>query len=158
MKIFFLLVLISSPLMAQSLWERNEKLECIDTKLDVDQIKNNLKKKFGRDCDYFRDPTRIVIGNIFKCPDNKTYPYFRSQNACKMFFVEGKKDLLKFAPSYAKDPKKWNKVFGTCMETASQKQLNSMGLKDLNTFCYCVAGKTSETITSAIISECSKKL
>lgn len=158
MKFILAMILLSSQVYAQVLWERNEKLVCVETKTDVDQIKENLKKKFGRDCDYLRDATRSVIGSIFKCPDEKLYPYFRTKDACTMFFAEGKKDLLKFAPSSAKNPKKWTQTFGTCMETATQKQINSMGLKTLNTFCYCVAGKTSEKITSAIVSECSKKL
>jgi hypothetical protein len=158
MKTFICLMLLSSSLFAQTLWERNEKLLCVDTKTDVEQIKIKLKKKFGRDCDYLRDATRSVIGSIFKCPDDKLYPYFRTQDSCKMFFTEGKKDLLKFAPSYAKDPKKWTQTFGTCMETATQKQINNMGLKTLNVFCYCVAGQTTVSITSAIVEQCSKKL
>ena len=158
MRVFIVLLLVCGSLFAQTLWERNDKLVCVDTKTDVDQIRNNLKKKFKRECDYLRDSTRSVIGSIFKCPDEKLYPYFRTQEACKMFFTEGKKDLLKFAPSYAKDPKKWTQTFGTCMQTASQKQLNSMGLKTLNNFCYCVAGATTNKITNVIVSDCSKKL
>ena len=158
MKRFLFPMLFSSSLLAQTLWERNDKLLCVDTKTNVDQIQKNLKKKFGRDCDYLRDATRSVIGSIFKCPDDKLYPYFRTQHACEMFFKEGKKDLLKFAPKTAKNPKKWTQTFGTCMETASQKQLNSMGLLTLNTFCYCVAGATTRNITSEIVSNCSKKL
>ena len=154
--LFFILSCFSAE--AQVLWERNEKLICVETKTNVDEIRNSLMKKYGKDCDYLRDPTRIVIGSIFKCPDGKVYPYFRSQNACKMFFAEGKKDLLKFAPAGTKDPKKWTQTFGKCMETATQKQINSMGLKTLNVFCYCVAGKTITEITSAVVQECSKRL
>jgi hypothetical protein len=157
-KLFFFLFIISLNLSAQTLWERNDKLICVDTGTDVDQIKKNLTKKFGRDCDYLRDATRSVIGSIFKCPDDKTYPYFRTQVACKMFFEEGKKDLVKFAPSSSTNPKKWTESFGKCMQTASQKQVNSMGLKQLNTFCYCVAGKTVGVITNAVVAACSKKI
>jgi hypothetical protein len=158
MKTFILLMLFSTSLLAQTLWERNDKQLCVETKTNVDQIKSNLKKKFGRDCDYLRDATRSVIGSIFKCPDDKLYPYFRTQHACQMFFMEGKKDLLKFAPENTKNPKKWTQTFGTCMETATQKQINSMGLSTLNTFCYCVAETTTNKITSEIVSNCSQQL
>lgn len=160
MKIFFAAILMFSfsQARAQLLWERNEKLICVETKSNVDEIRQQLKKQYGRDCDYLRDATRSVIGSIFKCPDDKMYPYFRTQEACTMFFKEGKKDLLKFAPVGTSDPKKWTQTFGKCMETATQKQINSMGLRTLNTFCYCVAGKTTAGITSAVVQECSKNL
>lgn len=146
------------PAYGQYLWERNEKLVCIQTKTNVEDVKNNLKEKHGKDCDYLRDATRIVIGSIFKCPDDKVYPYFRTKEACEMFFKEGKKDLVKFAPASAKNPKKWVEAFGSCMEKATQSQVNTMGLQTLNAFCYCVAGKVTTKIDGHIVQECSKSL
>lgn len=143
---------------AQNLWERNDQLVCVQTNKTVDQIKKELHEKHGKDCDYLRDSTRIVIGNIFKCPDDKVHPYFRSQEHCEMFFTEGKKDLFKFAPASSKNPKKWIEIFGSCMEKATHKQINNMGLQTLNSFCHCVAGKTTDQITGLIVQECSKSL
>lgn len=158
MKYFFLMTMMISSAHAQKLWERNEKLVCYQTKTNVDEVRVILKNKYKKDCDYFRDSTRIAIGNIFKCPDEKIYPYFRTEVACQMFFREGKKDLLKFAPAGNANPQKWINIFGSCMETASQKQVNNMGLQTLNSFCYCVADTTSDKITSAVVQNCSKKL
>jgi hypothetical protein len=158
---FFLVMLIlmaCSPAFAQNLWERGEKNICVQTKTTVDDIKKNLSTQHGKDCDYLRDSTRIVIGSFFKCPDDKTYSYFRSKRTCELFFAEGKKDLLKFAPANAKNSKKWVESFGTCMETATQQQVNSMGLRILNIFCYCVAGKVIDKINGHIVKECSEKL
>jgi hypothetical protein len=159
MKIFLLLtLLIPFQGFAQNLWERNDKLVCTQVESNLDEIKNNLRQKYGKDCDYLRDSTRIVIGNIFKCPEGKFHSYFRTHKACEMFFAEGRKDLVKFAPSEVQDPKKWVKHFGSCMETATQSQLNSMGLKTLNKFCECVAEKSTDKITAYIVQDCSKAL
>lgn len=158
---FFLAMLYlfsATSVLAQNLWERNEKKICVDTEATVDELKTKLRKQHGKDCDYLRDSTRIVIGSFFKCPDDKTYSYFRSKENCEMFFTEGKKDLVKFAPSSAKNPKKWVESFGTCMETANQQQVNSMGLRTLTIFCFCVAGKTINKIDGHIVKECSEAL
>ena len=143
---------------AQKLWEKGVKNICVQTDTDVDEIRTNLRKTHGKDCDYLRDATRIAIGSFFKCPDNKTYSYFRTKETCEMFFAEGKKQLVNFAPPGTENPKKWVKNFGSCMETATQKQVNSMGLRVLNIFCYCVAGKATDKITGHIVQECSKNL
>ncbi|MBA2406283.1 MAG: hypothetical protein H0V66_16015 [Bdellovibrionales bacterium] len=156
--LFLFLVMSVGQVHAQNLWERNEKLQCVQTDTTVDQVKENLTKKYGKDCDYLRDSTRIVIGNIFRCPGDKIHSYFRTKEACEMFFKEGKKELVKFAPPGNKNPKKWVEIFGNCMEKASPSQVNTMGLKTLNVFCYCVAGKTTEKITTHIVQECSKTL
>jgi hypothetical protein len=160
MKFLLLLLLFLSAhsVLAQNLWERNEKMNCVETDTNVDEVKAKLHKQHGKDCDYLRDATRVVLGSFFKCPDNKTYPYFRSKENCEMFFAEGKKDLVKFAPSSAKDPKKWVANFGTCMKTASQQQVNTMGLRTLTIFCHCVAAKTTDKINDHIVKECSDKL
>jgi|GEM_PF-4779953 len=156
MKIFFLLLfLMPLPALAQKLWERNEKLVCAQIESGLDEIKTNLRQKYGKDCDYLRDSTRIVIGNIFKCPEGKFHSYFRTQKACEMFFAEGKKDLVKFAPAEVKNPQRWVKHFGSCMETATQSQVNTMGLKSLNKFCECVAQKSTDKITAYIVQDCS---
>ncbi len=156
MKIFlFLLLLMPLHGLAQNLWERNDKLVCVQAESDLDEIKNDLRKKYGKDCDYLRDSTRIVIGNIFKCPEGKFHSYFRSQKACEMFFGEGKKDLVKFAPADVQNPKRWVKHFGSCMETATQSQVNTMGLRSLNKFCQCVAEKSTDKITAFIVKDCS---
>ena len=143
---------------AQNLWERNETLVCVETKTNVDDVNDRLRIQYGKDCDYLRDATRIVIGSFFKCPDGKIYPYFRSKESCDRFFMEGKKDLLKFAPTQNLNPAKWVQTFGTCMQTASQKQVNRMGLKSLNAFCLCVASKTSDKMTPDILKSCSENL
>jgi hypothetical protein len=152
-----LLLIALTPAWAD-LWERNDKLVCVQTKTNVDAVKKDLHQKYGKDCDYLRDSTRIVIGNIFKCPDDKVMPYFRTQKHCEMFFAEGKKDLLKFAPAGTANPKKWITIFGSCMEKASQKQINSMGLKSLDKFCICIANKTTDQVTGHIVNDCSKTL
>lgn len=158
MKFFLLFLFVSSSVFAQNVWERDEKLNCVQRSFSVDEAQAQLKKKHGKDCEYLRDATRSVIGNIFKCPDGKVIPYFRSQQACEAFFAEGKKGMLSFAPKDHKNPKKWVEIFGTCMETATQKQLNSMGIQTLNTFCGCVAEKTKDKITGFIVKDCSKGL
>jgi hypothetical protein len=156
MKTYLLLaLLIPLQSFAQNLWERNDKLVCVQNESNLDAIKNNLRQKYGKDCDYLRDSTRIVIGNIFKCPEGKFHSYFRTQKACEMFFAEGKKDLAKFAPPEIKDPKRWVKHFGSCMETATQSQVITMGLKTLNKFCECVAEKSTDKITAYIVQDCS---
>lgn len=160
MKIFLvtLMLLSAGSVFAQTLWERNDKKICVDTDENVDEIKARLRKQHGKDCDYLRDSTRVVLGSFFKCPDDKTSPYFRSKENCEMFFAEGKKDLVKFAPPSAKNPKKWVESFGTCMETATHQQVNTMGLRTLTIFCFCVAGKTVDKINGHIVNECSKTL
>lgn len=157
--LFFILSIFPQAVFAQLVWERNEKLVCVETKNNVDEIRDQLKKKYGKDCDYLRDSTRVIIGHIFKCPpDDKLHPYFRSQAACEMFFSEGKKELEKFAPTSAKDPKKWVKNFGNCMETASPGQFTKMGPRSMNVFCRCVAEKTTHKVTGFIIRECSTRI
>ena len=160
MKVFFVLFAFATCTLSWSdtVWERDNNLVCVETSSDLDKIKLSLNQKFGKDCVYLRDPTRIVIGNIFKCPDDKTYPYFRTKEHCEMFFSEAKKDLLKFAPAEALDAKKWIQGFGACMEKASPTQINSMGLQILNNFCRCVALKTVDKVTGRIVEECSKGL
>lgn len=159
MKWFLLLIFLLNfaPVFAQNLWERGANNICVQTKMTVDDVKTKLNKELGKDCDYLRDSTRIVLGHFFKCPD-KVHPYFRSKENCEMFFTEGKKDLLKFSPAGTKNPKVWTESFGTCMETATQQQVNTMGLKTLNVFCYCVAGKTITKIDGHIVKECSERL
>ena len=160
MKFFIMLAmfLVATPSFSQNLWERNEKLICVETKTNVDDVNERLLREYGKDCDYLRDATRIVIGSFFKCPDGKIYPYFRSKDACERFFMEGKKELIKFAPTQNLNPEKWVQNFGNCMQTASQKQVNSMGLKSLNAFCFCVAGKTTDKMTPEILKACSENL
>jgi hypothetical protein len=160
MKVFFVLFAFTTCTFSWSdtVWERDNNLVCVETSSDLDKIKLSLNQKFGKDCVYLRDSTRIVIGNIFKCPDDKTYPYFRTKEHCEMFFSEAKKDLLKFAPAGALDAKKWVREFGICMEKASPAQINSMGLQTLNNFCRCVALKTVDKVTGRIVEECSKGL
>lgn len=160
MKLFAILMLvIAQSAFAQLVWERNDQLVCVETKTNVDEVRDALKKKFGKDCDYLRDSTRIIIGHIFKCPpDDKLHPYFRSKEACQMFFKEGKKELEKFAPASAPDAKRWIKNFGNCMETATPGQYTKMGPRSLNIFCYCVAEKTTDKVTGFIVQECSKRL
>ena len=143
---------------AQNLWERNEKLICLETKTSVDDVNAQLQKQYGKSCDYLRDATRIVIGDFFKCPDGRVYPYFRSKDSCERFFMEGKKDLVKFVPTQNSHPAKWVQTFGSCMQTASQKQVNSMGLKALNAFCFCVANRTTDKMTPDILKSCSENL
>ncbi len=160
MKVFLMLATFfyAETSLAQNLWERNEKLICVETKTTVDDVNAHLRSQYGKDCDYLRDATRIVIGSFFKCPDGKIFPYFRSKDACERFFTEGKKDLLKFAPFQNLNPAKWVQTFGTCMQTASQKQVNNMGLRSLNAFCFCVADKTMDKMTPAILKACSENL
>lgn len=157
-KILFLSLVLSTGLArAQYLWEKNDKQVCVQTKTNVDDVRNNLKEKFGKECDYQRNSLTIIVGNFFKCGD-KMNAYFRTENACKYFHTKGKKDLLKFAPEKVKNPQRWNTVFGKCMETATQKQILQMGLQTLNSFCYCVAENTTSVITSQIVQDCSRKL
>lgn len=160
MKISFILLalLTWTSSWSDTVWERDKKLECVENSSGLDKIKFNLNQKFGKDCVYLRDSTRIVIGNIFKCPDDKTYPYFRTKEHCEMFFSETKKDLLKFAPAEALDEKKWISEFGICMEKASLTQIKSLGLQNLNSFCKCVALKVVDKVTGRIVDECSKSL
>ena len=160
MKTFLILLCIFtfSEAHAQKLWEKGVNNICVQTANDVDEVKASLRKTHSKDCDYLRDSTRVAIGHFFKCPDEKTHSYFRSKETCEMFFAEGKKQLVKFAPSGSVNPKKWVKNFGNCMETATQQQVNTMGLRLLNIFCYCVAGNTTDKVTGHIVQECSKNL
>ncbi len=159
MKALILGLLFVSQVSAQVVWERNDKLECVELPHSADGIRDQLKAKYKKDCDYLRDSTRIIIGHIFKCPpDNKIHPYFRSKETCELFFKEGKKDLDKFAPKTAKNPKQWNKNFGNCMEKATPGQYTKMGPSDLNSFCQCVADKTKDAVNGFIVQECSKRI
>lgn len=157
MKYFLIGLFLVSKVSAQVVWERNDKSECIMSKYDVDEIRLQLKSKFKKECDYVRHSTKVIIGHLFTCPD-KIYPYFRTKSACDLFFAEGKKNLLKFAPASARDPKSWIKHFGNCMETATPGQYTKMGPKDLNIFCLCVADKTKTVVNGHIVQECSKDL
>lgn len=158
MKLIFIFLFSLNFAHAQYLWERSEQKTCVETKTNVDDVRNNLKEKFKKHCDYLKDATRIVIGNFFKCPDDKMYSYFRTKEACELFFSDEKKELHKFAPNTARDVRVWAKAFGKCMETATPGQLNQMGPQWLNSFCYCVAGKTKSTVNAGIIQQCSKEL
>lgn len=157
MKFFFVMMLLMTTAQAQQLWEHKDE-KCLQTKLTVDDAKNNLKQKYGNDCDYLKDATRIVIGNFFKCGKDKMHSYFRTKEACEMFFSDEKKELEKFAPQGEKDPKRWVKTFGNCMETATTGQINKLGPQWMNSFCYCVAEKTVSTPNSKILNDCSKRL
>lgn len=156
--VLMILLFFTHSAFAQFLWERNDKHVCVQTKINVDDVRLNLRNKTGRECDYHRDATRIVLGNFFKCVDGKTYAYFRTKVACELFFKEGKKELVKFAPTSSKDPKNWIKNFGECMEKATPGQYSKMGPQMLNSFCYCVAEKSKDKITGFVVDECSKSL
>lgn len=157
MKALFIGLFFVSSVSAQVVWERNDKSECVELKYDVNEIRDQLKTQYKKDCDYDRHATKVIIGHLFSCP-GKIHPYFRSKEACDMFFAEGKKDLVKFAPAGTAEPKKWIKNFGSCMETATPGQYTKMGPKDLNSFCQCVATKTKVKVDGFIIQECSKQI
>lgn len=140
-----LLLCLSFSSFAQRLWERNDKQQCVQTKLGIGGIENNLSLKFpSQKCIYLRDSTRVVLGSFFKCLDGKVYSYFRTQASCEMFFGPEKKVLSKFAPATIKNKNQWANHFGNCMETASEKRVGIIGIQSMNNICYCMAGKLDE--------------
>ncbi len=155
---FFILLCFSHLVFGQNLWEHSFNNKCEQTKFNVDEVNNNLIKKYGKNCEYLKDATRIVIGNFFKCPGDVIHSYFRSKENCEIFFSSDKKELVKFAPTKAKNPKLWVKTFGNCMETATPGQINKLGPNFMNKFCLCVAEETTAAVNSQIINSCSKKV
>lgn len=160
--IIFLILAQSSLALAQKLWERNNKQHCVQTQLDLDGIEKKLNLEFPEQkCSYQRDSVRVVLGSFFKCLDGKVYSYFRTQDACKLFFSDAKKELANFAPASIKNKKKWAAEFGSCMESSSDKRMSIIGIQSMNNICYCVAAKldeSPESDKSKLALECAKNI
>ena len=160
--IILLMLSQSSLALAQKLWERDNNQHCVQTQFDLGEIEKKLNLDFpSQKCSYQRDSVRVVLGSFFKCLDGKVYSYFRTQDACKMFFSDAKKELAKFAPATIKNKKKWASEFGNCMESASEKRMSVIGIQSMNNICYCVAAKSDESPGSdknKIALECARNI